>query len=178
MLRAVIGISFGLFLASACGRGEEPQKAAGTPPEAKKALPAEPAPAPAKPATCFDDARWATKACAGDGQGPPQWWGPKRWPRLKPQQQRAFKDVDGRQHWSLTLVRGADLASAKSCVDAMKQSLSPLFGSVTMLPSSVQTRASFRAKSARHEVTVVCGISIKQQSLVNIDLAALPGTKS
>lgn len=178
MLRAVFAISFSFLLASACGRGDEPGKGVPSPSPAPKAEPAKAVPAAPKPATCFDDARWATQACAGDGQGPPKWWGPQRWPQLQLQAQREFKDVDGKQHWSMTLVRGAKLEAVGGCIDAMKQSLAPVFASVTMLPSTLETRASFQAKSAGHLVTVVCGKSVKNQLLVNIDLTALPGTKS
>lgn len=177
MLRAVVAISLSFLMANACGRGDEPAKPAPSPSPAVQD-PAQPAPAAPKAQTCFDDARWASEACAGDGQGPPKWWGAQRWPQLQLQDQSAFKDVDGKQHWSMTLVRGAKLEAAGACVEAMKQSLAPLFGSVSVLPSSLDTRASFRAKSARHQVTVVCGTSLKGQRLVNIDLIALPATKS
>lgn len=178
MLRPVIGILFGLLLASACGREETAAKQGPSPAPAPKSEPAKPAPVAPKPLTCFDDGRWASEACAGDGQGPPKWWGPQRWPALKLQKQGAFKDVDGHQHWSMTLVRGAKLAKATDCIEAMKQSFAPVFTEVAMLPSSQDSRASFRAKSAQHQVTVVCGSSIKKELLVNIDLRALPGTKS
>lgn len=87
---------------------------------------------------------------------------------------RTLKDVRGRTHWSLDLVRPSDLAAPQRCMTIMKQSLQDRFKEFETLPSSKKDRVSFRGRDDRYEVTVVCGVSADQQSLVNVDLMMLP----
>lgn len=172
----ILALSALVFL-SACGRGEKQ----GEPTSPEGAAKAKPAPAvPVVPKTCFDDSRWATPECqapaanAGSGPKAPQWWGAKRWPTLKYRSSRTLKDVRGRTHWSMDLVRPSELAAPQRCVELMKQSLQGRFKSFESLPSSKKDRVSFRGRDDRYEVTVVCGVSADQQSLVNVDLMLLP----
>lgn len=165
LLFTMLSLSLG---STACGKKEAPKRADAP---AKMAGPqAEPEP-PAKPKTCFDDARWATAACAGEGQAPPSWWGASRWPQLKLVKQKTLKSVRGRTHWSLTLQRGPKLQDPKACVAHMESTLKPLFTKVEMLPSSTSDRASFRASATGLEITVVCGTSAGDKPLVNLDLS-------
>lgn len=171
------------MVVSACGRGE--QKAEPAQPAAAESAKT-PKAAPEPPKTCFHDARWATPECqkpvANAGADlaalAPQWWGAKRWPMLKYRSSRSFKDMQRRLHWSMDLVRPSEFAAPQSCVSLMKKSLEARFKNFESLPSGKKGRMSFRGRDDRYEVTVVCGISADQTSLVNVDLMLLLPSKT
>lgn len=175
-LRLSLGCLLGLaFFLGGCGlldrsNGEKPAPAAkGKQGPVDAADSKKPSP-PVK--DCFAEAQWAGPQCKGDGKGAPAWWGAKRWPELKLQSQQRLVDSDGATRWNLSFVRPAALAAPKACQDRLKASIAAGFPEVVELPSSQESRASFRARNANYELTAVCGTSFDGELLVNLNLRA------